>query len=144
MWTSDFTATAWFNTLAWTLGVPAVVLLIVLGTATIAKRYSHLIAGASPALDPFNRPWFTEHRKRNNWILFGLYVVAMMFPRDLTTWVFIGLLVLVASYLFGWAVWCIASKQVRDTPSRAYCLGLVTLSAFIATVAGGLYQLLRS
>jgi hypothetical protein len=140
-WTSDFTSTGWFRALAWTLGVPLVVCVIVLGTAAVAQRYAHLVASVAPTLNPFNRPCFTEHRKRNNRIVWSLYIFTMLLPSYISQWILSCCLAALAFYLSSWAVWFLLSDRARDTPSRVYCCGLLVVAAFIVLAAVGLYEL---
>lgn len=80
---SDPAASDWFRSIAWSLGVPIVVVLVVLGTATIAQRYSRLIAGVSPTLNPFERHWFTRHQRRNVRISLALHFLTVLSPNHI-------------------------------------------------------------
>jgi hypothetical protein len=143
LWTSDFTSSGWFQSIAWTLGAPIVIVSIVLGTITAGQRYSDFVANVPASLRPFNRPWFTEHPKRNERIGFALYILSVVLPRSIRNWVLPSCFVLIAVYLFAWTLWCILTVPAMDTPSKVYCAGLLALSGLTFSVALGLYALDR-
>ena len=134
------TSPDWFRATAWTIGMPVVVALVVIGTFAIAQRYSALVAGASPTVSPFN----ALSRERHPRLVKNLQrflILSFFLPLELKRWPLYGILGFLAGYLLGWSLWCLISKRADDLRSRVYCTGLIALAGGISLFLYGLHQL---